>query len=48
MKIVPAIKAKDARLIGVMENENLRLAQASDPMMKVEVDTDEDDEGGSI
>ena len=42
MKIVPVIKVKGARLIGVTENENSMLAQASDLVMKVKADKEPD------
>jgi KpsF/GutQ family protein len=42
MKIVPSIKAKGARLIGVTENENSKLAQASDLLLKVKVEKEPD------
>lgn len=42
MKIVPAIKAKGVKLIGVTENEKSKLAEASDLIMKVRVDKEPD------
>lgn len=42
MKIVPAVKAKGAKLIGITENENSGLAEASDLLIKVKVDKEPD------
>ena len=42
MKIVPAVKAKGASLIGVTENENSKLAGACNILLKVRVDREPD------
>lgn len=42
IKILPAIKSKGAKLIGVTENESSKLAQASDLLLKVRVEKEPD------
>lgn len=42
LKIVPAIKTKYAKLIGVTENENSKLALESDIVLKVKVEKEPD------
>ena len=42
LKIVPAVKEKGAKLIGVTENEASKLAQASDIILKVKVEREPD------
>ncbi len=42
MKVIPSIKVKGAKVIGVTENESSKLAQASDIIMKVKVEKEPD------
>ena len=42
LNIIPAIKTKGAKLIGVTENENSQLARESDWLLKVKVDKEPD------
>ena len=42
VKLIPAIKAKGAKLIGVTENEKSKLGQASDVVLKVAVEKEPD------
>lgn len=42
LKMIPALQSKGAQLIGVTENENSALAQASDILLKVRVDHEPD------